>query len=318
MGRVSIIMPVKNAEKYLKESIQSIQNQTSDNWELLAINDHSTDSSNQILQEFSAHDSRIRLLQNIGMGIIPALQQALRLATGKFVSRMDADDIMPANRLEKMSALLEASGPKTVVTGLVQYFSDQPVSAGYQKYQEWINQVNRTGTQWQNIYRECVIASPNWIARRSEIQEIKAFENLRYPEDYHLTLKWYQAGFKVETVPEVMLLWREHNMRTSRTSEHYAQKAFFELKIKHFIDMDLQTNHLVVWGKNPKGKLTTDILSHHGIPFLWHDLKSYRKIESLENPQIIVAVYPDPKERNQLEKYLMNLGLMPGKNWWYV
>ncbi|MEQ8583270.1 MAG: glycosyltransferase family 2 protein [Marinoscillum sp.] len=318
MGQVSIIMPVKNAAKYLEEAIQSIQNQTSGDWELLVINDHSTDSSDQILQEFKAKDSRIRPYQNTGTGIVPALHQAFGLATGEYVTRMDADDVMPADRIQKMSALLEASEPKTIVTALVRYFSGQPVSGGYQKYEQWLNEVNRSGTQWQNIYRECVIASPNWMARRAELEEIKAFEDLQYPEDYHLTLKWYQSGFKVKTLPEVMLLWREHSARTSRTSDHYTQKAFFELKIKHFIEMDLHTPHLVVWGKNPKGKLTTEILSRHGIPFIWHDLKSYRKIENLENPQIIVAVYPNPKERGQIEKYLTNLGLMPGKNWWYV
>ena len=132
---------------------------------------------------------------------------------------------------------------------MVKYFGEKPISEGYLKYENWINEINLTGKQWQQVYRECVIASPNWMVRKSDLDNIGGFNDLIYPEDYHLVFKWYQNRFDIHTIPEVTLYWREHPERTSRNSEYYAQKSFFNLKIHQFIKNDLRSEKPGTVGK---------------------------------------------------------------------
>ncbi|MBV6640882.1 MAG: glycosyltransferase family 2 protein [Cyclobacteriaceae bacterium] len=317
MDLVTIIMPVKNAAPFLAECIDSMMRQTYDEWELIAVDDHSTDRSERILLEYTRRDSRIRYLKNGGHGIIHALKTGYAYAKGIYITRMDADDIMPDDRLMKMVTVSKNSS-KSIVTGLVKYFGDQPISEGYLKYENWINETSLAGKQWQQIYRECVIASPNWMVRKSELDKIGGFDHLTYPEDYHLVFKWYQNQFKIYTIPEVTLHWREHVERTSRNSNHYQQPSFFHLKINQFIENDLRTDNLVLWGRNEKTRLTAEILDKAGIPYHQFDLQSFDKTKDIKSPQILVGVYPELTERLALEDYLSKLSLFEGTDWWYI
>ncbi|XOV93275.1 MAG: glycosyltransferase family 2 protein [Bacteroidota bacterium] len=318
MNTVSILMPVKNASPFLKDCLDSILNQTWERWELIAVDDHSSDSSKEILNEFAHKDPRIKIFTNQRNGIIPALQLALSKATGTYITRMDADDLMVPDRLGKMVTCLDKANNKTIVTGLVKYFSEEPVSEGYLKYEKWINYLNLSGNQWDQVYRECVIASPNWMVHRNTLEEMDCFDQLNYPEDYHLVLKWHQQNMSIITVPEVTLLWREHTKRTSRTSENYNQKAFFKLKINHFIENDLKESQLVLWGNNEKTRLTIKILNAAGVGFKQFDITSYQETSNFTQPQILVGVHPDTKERKKIEAYLSDLSLHEGKDWWYI
>ncbi len=103
-------MPVKNAALFLDECIESIISQNYQSWELLAVNDHSSDGTLQILKRFSALDSRITVLNNHRNGIIEALKTGYNVSKGALITRMDADDIMPKIKLEKLQQLLITSG----------------------------------------------------------------------------------------------------------------------------------------------------------------------------------------------------------------
>ena len=94
---ISIITPFKNTAAYLEDCINSILKQSYTNWELLIVDDHSTDNSYKIVETFAANDSRIQLFKNKGFGIIDALQIAFKHSKGNFVTRMDSDDIMLPN-----------------------------------------------------------------------------------------------------------------------------------------------------------------------------------------------------------------------------
>lgn len=98
---ISVIMPCYNAEKFLHEAVDSILNQTYSHFELLAINDGSTDSTLEILKEYAAKDSRIRLINNDeNLQLIRSLNKGIDLAQGNYIARMDADDISSPNRFE--------------------------------------------------------------------------------------------------------------------------------------------------------------------------------------------------------------------------
>lgn len=325
-------MPVKNAALFLNETLASLQNQDYEHWELLAVNDHSTDNSWTLLQQAAALDPRIKLWPNPTKGILPALQWAFAQSKGRFVGRLDADDLLPPQRLSLMTSALSQKKSKTVVTGKVQYFGASPISSGYQKYETWLNQNLQSVNPWRQVYRECLVASPNWLMYRSALIEIGGFTGLVYPEDYDLVFRWYQCGFTLHGLPEITLLWREHPARTSRHSEHYQQAAFFKLKLMRFLALKQPIDNLVVWGTTVKGKLTAQILLAQKVPFRWMCLQpekhaqglmgktilDFKELAQLPKAKVLLAVYPPLQQRLKIEVYLNHLQLFEGADWWYL
>lgn len=322
--RVSIIMPVRNAANWLGETLMSIQKQTLEDWELIAIDDHSTDDSIGAIR--SIGDPRIKVVSNEGQGIIAALQTGLRLAQGSFVTRMDADDLMPPNKLETLVGLLINTKERTIATGLVSYFSETTVSEGYRKYETWLNSLCQNANHYDHIYRECIVASPNWMVSRRFIQEDQIFEALEYPEDYDMVFRWHQKGYRIVSSDEVTHLWREHPERTSRNSETYDQASFFQLKMNWFREIEGLDQSIAVFGAGPKGKEVVQNLAAFTELF-WYDLQfenfkagllghPIRDPSECRQEKLLIAVYPE--KRASLEKYVANLGFSIGKNAWYV
>lgn len=104
---ISVVMSVYNAEKYLDEAIQSILNQTYKDFEFIIINDGSTDKSLEIIEKYKNHDERIVLISRENKGLIASLNEGIEKAQGKYLARMDADDISLPKRFERQIELLE-------------------------------------------------------------------------------------------------------------------------------------------------------------------------------------------------------------------
>ena len=100
---VSILIPFKNTEDFIVDCLESIIKQTYIHWELLIVDDNSTDSSFSMVETIAQKDNRIKLFKNSGNGIIDALQLAFKQSTGEFITRMDSDDMMNHNKLEILS-----------------------------------------------------------------------------------------------------------------------------------------------------------------------------------------------------------------------
>ncbi len=330
---ISIILPVKNAGKYLHDCLESIQKQSIEDWELVIVDDHSADDSVVIIHSFIVNDPRIRLCTNEGDGIIIALQTAFHQCRGKFITRMDADDVMPIDRLNVMFQAIQGTEKNTIVTGKVKYFSDHPISSGYQKYEKWLNERIDYNDHWKWVYRECVIASPGWMAHKQALMDHKILDELNYPEDYDLVLKWYRSNFEIKTIPQIILNWREHPNRISRLSDQYNQENFFRLKLKHFVSHDLnEKSRLLIWGTNKKGKLTARLLISWNVPFSWmtlypndHPMKIYNKeiehfeLDQIARPfQLLIAVYPEHHQLIEMTEYLKRNELFMGEDYWFL
>ena len=324
-------MPFYQAEEFIREALLSLTEQSLGDWELIAVDDGSTDLGRKIVEEFAEDDPRIRLFLNPDKGILPALQLGLKMARGTYVGRFDADDSLPQDRLKLMVNLLRGSASKTIVTGLVQYFSEHPISPGYARYQDWINELNLSGQTWTDIYRECVIGSPNWLMRRKELQAINGFNQLSYPEDYDWCFRCYEHKFDVQCLSSTTLLWREHPRRTSRHSEHYQQEAFFNLKIRRFLELE-KFEELVLWGTGRKARITASLLRKRNIPFRWMDLEpqrfpngingigieDYRQLQGLPDSKLLIGVFPNPAQRLDLEAFLVSRNFSRGQDYWYL
>jgi len=302
---ISILTPFKNTAEFLPECIESILVQSYQNWELLIVDDGSTDNSYQIVKTYSKQDSRIKLFKNNGNGIIEALTTAYGNSKGKLITRMDSDDIMVSNKLETMVKQLLASGTGYIAIGLVKYFSEQGISDGYRKYENWLNNLTQTGCNFTDLYKECVIASPCWMVYKTDLDRCDAFNPNRYPEDYDLVFRFYEANLKCIPSNEVLHYWRDYSWRTSRTHEHYAMNYFLDIKMHYFLKLNYKINRtLVLLGAGGKGKTMAKQLIKAKVNFIWicdnpnkigkkiYDvlMHNYTKIDELENPQVLVSI----------------------------
>ncbi|MEM6966021.1 MAG: glycosyltransferase family 2 protein [Bacteroidota bacterium] len=306
MNKISILLPCFNAAKFLPACLESILNQTEQDWELIAIDDHSIDNTFEILKTYAAkYPHQIKVFQNQGKGIIPALKLAFEKSSGAFITRMDADDLMEKTKLETLKNLLLENGKGHVATGLVKYFSETQLRDGYKKYEQWLNNLSLENRNFEDIYKECVIPSPCWMCYRADVIKCGGFEHQQYPEDYDLCFRFYKNNLQVVSAKKVLHLWRDHSERTSRNDPNYANPNYFDLKLPYFLELDFDRSRpLVIWGAGKKGKVLAKKLLERRIDFHWvsnNEKKNgkniydklvahFSTIENFKNPQIIISV----------------------------
>ncbi len=220
------------------------------------------------MKQFAKSDSRIRMYDNQGVGVIDALRTAYIQSTGDYITRMDADDLMPPKKLDLLLGLLQK--PKQLATGAVRYFSGDVLGAGYIRYQNWLNAMMAEGNHYSQIYKECVIPSPAWLIHRVDLDACGAFDSDRYPEDYDLCFRFYKHNIDLRCTTEIVHLWRDHPQRFSRNSVHYADNRFLDIKLDYFLDIDYRRDdRLILWGAGRKGKIIAKRLIEEGIAFEW-------------------------------------------------
>ncbi|MGS2726082.1 glycosyltransferase [Psychroserpens sp. BH13MA-6] len=315
---ISIVIPFKDTAVYIAECLDSIVNQSYEHWELLIVDDHSSDNSFDIVTSYALKDQRIKLFKNQGYGIINALQLAFSKSKGDYITRMDSDDLMHPDRLHEMYRDLQFHGKQHIALGLVKYFNAEGIGDGYAKYEAWLNALTLTGKNYSEIYKECVIPSPCWMMHRSDFVLCKGFQPNRYPEDYDLAFRFYKYGMTCIPANKVLHYWRDHSTRASRTHEHYAENYFLELKVDYFLELnDDPQRPLVVWGAGKKGKKVVQLLKEKNRKVFWvcdnvkkigkhiYDelLHDYNYLASLEAPQCIVTV-ANPQSQQEIKSYL--------------
>jgi glycosyltransferase involved in cell wall biosynthesis len=328
---VSILMPFKNTAVFLPECLESILNQEYEHWELWAINDHSSDSSLTIVRNFARSDDRIHVITNNGQGIIEALRCAYSRCNGNLITRMDSDDIMTPDKLAVLVRSLLRFGAGHLALGQVKYFSDTGISDGYERYEKWLNQLTEKGANFSEIYKECVVPSPCWMAYTEDLENSGAFTSDRYPEDYDLTFRFYEKGVTCIPCDQVLHYWRDYETRTSRTSEHYAQNYFLDIKLYYFLKLEYDAQRpLVVWGAGYKGKTIAKSLIDKGIRFVWlcdnpnkigkkiygMPMHHYTELHTMNSPISIITVAND-KAQSMIRHYLSGLGQSQGRDYFF-
>ncbi len=328
---VSILIPFKNTERFLYDCLDSVCSQTYQNWEVLALDDHSSDTSRALVESLSEKETRIKLFNNKCTGIIRALHTAYSKSKGQLITRMDSDDIMSPEKLRVMVDSLLERGKGHLAVGQVKYFSDPGISDGYARYEKWLNALTETGSNYSEIYKECVIPSPCWMAFREDLDSCGAFAPNSYPEDYDLAFRFYEKGLKCIPCNQILHHWRDYDTRTSRTSEHYAQNYFLDIKLHYFLKLDYNPDRpLTVWGAGNKGKQIVKGLQKQNIPFHWlcdnpkkigkeiygKVMLHYSELKILKNPQSIITV-ANEEAQAMIREYFSGLGQRPMADYFF-
>ncbi len=329
---VSIIMAVKDTEPYLRDCLDSILAQTYNNWELIAVNDHSSDQSPQILHEYAQKDSRVRFLNSDAPKLIPTLQVGYSASKGELINRMDSDDKMPEDKIQALVSEWMKYGKGTVIAGGTEHFVDEgTVGDGFIRYERWLNEVARTSTHYQEIYRECVIPSHCWMVHREDFDAVGAFDPIIYPEDYDLCFRFYRYGLKIVGMDKILHFWRDRSDRISRTWDEYKDNRYFDLKLRFFYELDRDYYRpLILWGAGRNGKDMAKLLLSNQDTFHWAcdnerkigkdiygiTMEHFDCIPEINNAQIIIVV-SSPDGKKEIEAQLQSWNKQPVKDYWF-
>jgi glycosyltransferase involved in cell wall biosynthesis len=250
---LSVLLPCRNAEETVDTALESLVAQTFDNFEIIAVDDGSTDSTGDQLARWAKRDGRVHLVRRPPLGIVAALNAAAEVSRGELFARMDADDIAHPLRFERQLELLERR-PEIAACGTrIRYFPRSIVRDGARRYEEWINSVVTADDIDRDMFVECPIPHPTLVVRRTAFEQVGRYRDNEWPEDYDLILRLWQEGQGLGKVPEELLEWRESPTRLSRTNPRYDESAFRGCKA-HFLRKRIANRKVVVCGAGPVGK----------------------------------------------------------------
>jgi glycosyltransferase involved in cell wall biosynthesis len=228
--KISIVMPARNAAGTLPTALESIRCQTTADWELLALDDGSKDETGPILESAARVDARIRVLSQAPLGIAEALQRGCAAARGEVIARMDADDWMAPDRLERQLQLLERHPQIGLVSCRVRHGGDRMAQAGYQAHVAWTNSLLTPADIALRRFVESPVVHPSVMFRRELLQQHGGYASGDFPEDYELWLRWLDAGVQFGKVDAELLIWSDPPARLSRTELRYRTGAFYRTK----------------------------------------------------------------------------------------
>tara|TARA_Y100000310_G_scaffold193272_1_gene193235 strand:+ start:507 stop:1595 length:1089 start_codon:yes stop_codon:yes gene_type:complete len=266
--KVTVLMSVYNGEPFLRESLESILNQSFSNFEFLIIDDASTDSSREIIDSY--FDSRIRLIENSdNIGLARSLNKGIELSSGEYIARMDADDISLPQRLEEQVDFMNRNVDVGVCGTMVQLIDSngKVLHLGYDEKIMWKDEDMKA----QLLFKPCFLHPT--VMYRSEILKsngiIYGEMNGRYSQDYHL---WYELSSicAFANITRIYLKYRIHERQSSKQKRKYQNISSSHIKniiLEEFLGRNLSSE---------------DQIKHARISFFQH-VSNMTEIDEAEN-----------------------------------
>lgn len=335
--KISILLPVYNAATYLRQCLSSLARQTFSAFEIVAVDDGSTDASRSILEQAATLDSRLQIECCPHRGLIETLNHGLARCGGQYVARMDADDIAHPQRLAQQIDAIEAPGGADVVSCLVAHFPRQSLGEGYRIYEEWLNSLVHHDEIFRQRFIESPLPHPSVMVRREDLAGVGGYREMGWPEDYDLWLRLAAAGKTFGKVPKTLYLWREHENRLTRTDSRYAVERFLTCKAHHLVQGPLAGSvPVIIWGAGQTGRRLSKHLKRfgaalrcfididprkvgktlRGLPI--HPPESLVQLLSADDNTVVLAAVSSRGARALIRDRLTSLGLQEGVEFWCV
>lgn len=217
MPEISVVMPVYNASQYLAEAIESIVSQTFTDWELIIIDDGSTDDSKLIIKRYAQSDKRIRYYKNEqNMGVIRTLNKGINLSTGKYIARMDADDISLPTRFDTQYRFLENNADVAMCGTYALLIDEKGNETGRITYLESDEYLRI------NLLFSPSFIHPSMMIRTDVLKKNLYDESYKHAEDYELWCR-IASNHKVANLPSFLLKYRWHTTNVSVVNNFFQE-----------------------------------------------------------------------------------------------
>jgi glycosyltransferase involved in cell wall biosynthesis len=270
---ISVLLPARDAASTLLEAIQGVlAQQGAPPFELVCVDDASTDATPVLLAEAARADPRVKIVRGEGRGIVAALNLGLAHCKGDLIARMDADDLVHPDRLRLQAGMLLADSELGAVGSLVTCGSP-----GLARLEAWLN-ATVTKEQCRNArFIEAPLVHPSTTFRREALGP--GWEEHGWAEDWDLLLRLVERGWQLAKVPRNLLLWRDSEHRLTRTSPAYTFEKMARLRAHYLARGPLQGRPFDVWGAGPSGKRLARELEAHGLrPRAFFDVDESKQI----------------------------------------
>ncbi|NQU31131.1 MAG: glycosyltransferase [Anaerolineae bacterium] len=332
---VSVILPCYNAAQTLEETLESIEGQTHKDFEVIAVDDGSTDRTADILDHWSKRDSRFKCIFQPHAGVISASNAGMLASVSPYIARLDADDRAHPQRLEKQIAFLDENPDTALVGCLVKAFPEEDVGDGFRIYIEWLNALVSDDDIRREFFIESPLPNPSVMIRREWMLRMGGYQDHGWPEDYDLFLRLYLAGARFAKIPEVLHEWRDHPNRITHTDSRYSLENFLRTKAYYLARGPLKgRDAVIVWGSGMMGRRLAKQLERQDMPLVAFVDIDPKKIGRTRRGKPIIA--PDELEkcwgqyqnpvilasvgsrgaRKLIRQRLNNFGYKEGIDWW--
>jgi glycosyltransferase involved in cell wall biosynthesis len=328
-------MPCYNAAATLPETLDSLAAQTHPNFEIVAVDDGSTDGTRDILHERAAREPRLRVLAFEHAGIIPALNAGLDACRGAYVARMDADDLCDPERLSKQANYLDANPEVGLVAAWVAGFPEDELRQGFRIYIDWLNSLVTDAEIKRELFVESPFAHPSVMYRKPLVGDLGGYQEHDWPEDYDLWLRMAAGGVTFAKIPELLVRWRDHPTRLTRSDSRYSVKNFLRAKAHYLARGPLAgRDAVIVWGSGMMGRRLGKRLLDEAVPVVAFVDIDPRKIGRTRQGKPIISAddfmawwgrYQQPAllaavgargARELIRQQVNGFGLAEGQDWW--
>lgn len=218
---ITVLLPVHNGALFLRKAIDSVLSQSLADFELLIINDGSTDDSEKII--FSYTDHRLRYVKNDqNLGLIETLNKGIDFAKGEYMARMDADDICVTDRLKMQKEFLDQHRDVGFVATTITLINENAEPTGFWPLDQ--KTISSASIRKTMILKNC-ISHPSVMGRTLDFRKLRYKAYQKNIEDYDLWLRALNSGLKIAKLPLPLLLYRQHS--GSITSTHLKKNFFW-------------------------------------------------------------------------------------------
>jgi glycosyltransferase involved in cell wall biosynthesis len=265
---VSVLLPVRDGEPFLADALESVLSQTLSDFECIIVDDGSKDESPRIARAYAERDSRVRVLTSPRQrGVVAALRAAVDASRGPYLARMDADDIAHPARLALQAAALDDRVECAVVGSRAAYcgMDADGGSAALARYVAWQNSLLEPGEIRRDRFVESPLIHPTVLMRRHDLEAVGGYVDRGWPEDYDLWMRMLSRGREAAKLPEVLLVWRDHATRQTRTAPAYRIERFRLLKWHYLREWLRPGESLQVCGAGPTGRWWVRQLRNAGV-----------------------------------------------------
>lgn len=222
--KISVIIPLYNHEKYIKEAVYSVLDQTIADFELIIINDGSSDNSEEVVK--SIKDDRIKYIYQENQGAHNTINRGIQLAQGEYVSILNSDDVYYKNRFEEALKILESDSSIHAVFSHLEFIDEKGDFLRYFRGAEDFWKDRNPGTPYKEtndivldlLAGNFLITTSNLFCRRSVFKDVGYFSNLKYTHDYEFFLRLC-SRYKVYIIDLTLVKYRIHAFNTLKKNE---------------------------------------------------------------------------------------------------